>query len=82
MSGRNTTSPLDTLPALADEPEAGPVSADPVGDNIDTVLARATAVNDEDNTTLNRLSSELNEPAAGSSRTTHQTTPRSWRAAP
>lgn len=64
VSGRNTTSPLDTLPALADEPEAGPVSADPVGDDIDAVLARATAVNDEGNTTLNRLSSELNEPAA------------------
>ncbi|MFE9016354.1 hypothetical protein [Streptomyces cyaneofuscatus] len=61
----DTTSPLDTLPALPDEPEAGPVSADPVGDDIDAVLARATAVNDEDNTTLNRLTSELNEPAAG-----------------
>ncbi|MEV7253485.1 hypothetical protein [Streptomyces cyaneofuscatus] len=64
----DTTSHLNTLPplpALADEAEAGPVSADPVGDDIDTVLARATAVNDEDNTTLNRLSSELDEPAAG-----------------
>ncbi|WP_329215976.1 hypothetical protein [Streptomyces microflavus] len=59
----DTTSPLDTLPALPDEPEAGPVSADPVGDDIDAVLARASQVNDEDNTTLNRLSSELNEPA-------------------
>ncbi|MFJ9982388.1 hypothetical protein [Streptomyces cyaneofuscatus] len=56
----DTTSPLDTLPAL---PEAGPVSADPVGDDIDAVLARASAVNDEDNTTLNRLTTELNEPA-------------------
>ncbi|MBW3359332.1 hypothetical protein AB0F05_36525 [Streptomyces microflavus] len=65
VSGRNTTSPLDTPPALADEPEAGPVSADPGGDDIDAVPARATAVNDEDNTTFNRLSSELNEPAAG-----------------
>lgn len=59
----DTTSPLDTLPALANEAEAGPVSADPIGDDIDAVLARASAVNDEDNTTLNRLSSELNEPA-------------------
>ncbi|WOP07025.1 hypothetical protein R2B67_35875 [Streptomyces cyaneofuscatus] len=62
----DTTSPLNTLPplpALADEAEAGPVSADPVGDDIDTVLDRASQVNDEDNTTLNRLSSELPEPA-------------------
>ncbi|MFC9007179.1 hypothetical protein [Streptomyces microflavus] len=60
----DTTSPLDTLPALADEAEAGAVSADPVGDDIDAVLARASQVNDEDNTTLNRLTSELNEPTA------------------
>ncbi|MFE1545744.1 hypothetical protein ACFW61_35525, partial [Streptomyces microflavus] len=43
----------------------GAVSADPVGDDIDAVLARASQVNDEDNTTLNRLTSELNEPTAG-----------------
>ncbi|WP_331740280.1 hypothetical protein OG323_37155 (plasmid) [Streptomyces cyaneofuscatus] len=69
----DTTSPLDTLPALPDEPEAGrvpadeagPVPADPVGDDIDAVLARASQVNDEDNTTLNRVTSELNEPTAG-----------------
>ncbi|SCK55695.1 hypothetical protein YUYDRAFT_07379 [Streptomyces sp. ScaeMP-e48] len=61
----DTTSPLDTLPALPDEPEAWPVSTDPVGDDIDAVLARASQVNDEDNTTLNRLTSELGEPAAG-----------------
>ncbi|MER8199505.1 hypothetical protein ABTY00_36980 [Streptomyces microflavus] len=61
----DTTPPLNTLPALPDEPEAGPVSADPVGDDIDAALARASQVNDEDNTTLNRLSSELNEPPAG-----------------
>ncbi|MEV3852471.1 tetratricopeptide repeat protein [Streptomyces microflavus] len=61
----DTTPPLNTLPALPDEAEAGHMSADPVGDDIDAVLARASAVNDEDNTTLNRLSSELNEPAAG-----------------
>ncbi|MER6639722.1 hypothetical protein ABT285_29840 [Streptomyces microflavus] len=61
----DTTSPIETLPALPDESEAGPVSADPVGDDIDAVLARASQVNDEDNTTLNRLTSELDEPAAG-----------------
>ncbi|MFF6896121.1 hypothetical protein ACFY8Z_36635 [Streptomyces microflavus] len=61
----DTTSPLNTLPALPDEPEAGHMSADPVGDDIDAVLARASQVNDEDNTTLNRLTSELDEPAAG-----------------
>jgi len=61
----DTTPPLDTLPAVPDELEASHVSADPVGDDIDAVLARASQVNDEDNTTLNRLSSELNEPAAG-----------------
>ncbi|MGW5069161.1 hypothetical protein ACWEQJ_24115 [Streptomyces cyaneofuscatus] len=61
----DTTSPLDTLPALPGESEAGPVSADPVGDDIDAVLARASQVNDEDNTTLNRLTTELDEPAAG-----------------
>ncbi|GGZ18051.1 tetratricopeptide repeat protein [Streptomyces nitrosporeus] len=61
----DTTSPIDTLPALPDEPEAGPVSADPVGDDIDAVLARASQVNDEDNTTLNRVTSELNGPTAG-----------------
>ncbi|MFJ5658695.1 hypothetical protein ACIQD5_35860, partial [Streptomyces microflavus] len=38
---------------------------DPVGDDIDAVLARASQVNDEDNTTLNRLTSELNEPTVG-----------------
>ncbi|MFJ9528083.1 hypothetical protein [Streptomyces cyaneofuscatus] len=64
LRASDTTSPLDTLPALADEAEAGPVSADPVGDDIDAALARATAVNDEDNTTLNRLTSQLNEPTA------------------
>ncbi|MCD9904540.1 hypothetical protein LUR56_39695, partial [Streptomyces sp. MT29] len=61
----DTTSPLEELPVLTDEPESGPVSADPVGDDIDAVLARASQVNDEYNTTLNRLSSELNEPTAG-----------------
>ncbi|MFW3477140.1 hypothetical protein ACN24M_39390 [Streptomyces microflavus] len=61
----DTTSPIETLPALPDEPEAWPASADPVGDDIDAVLARASQVNDEDNTTLNRLTSELDEPAAG-----------------
>ncbi|MFD3739013.1 hypothetical protein [Streptomyces sp. NPDC058629] len=60
----DTTSPLEELPVLTDEPEAGPVSVDAVGDDIDAVLARATAVNDEDNTTLNRLTSELDEPTA------------------
>ncbi|MER7042176.1 hypothetical protein [Streptomyces microflavus] len=59
----DTTPPPGTLPALPDEPEAGPVSSDPVGDDIDAVLARASQVNDEDNTTLNRLTSELPEPA-------------------
>ncbi|MEW9513687.1 hypothetical protein [Streptomyces bacillaris] len=61
----DTTSPIEELPALPDEAEASHVSADPVGDDIDAALARATAVNDEDNTTLNRLSSELNGPTAG-----------------
>lgn len=61
----DTTPPPGTLPALPDEPEAGPVSSDPVGDDIDAVLARASQVNDEDNTTLNRLTTELNEPTAG-----------------
>ncbi len=61
----DTTSPLDTLPALAGEAAAGLVSADPVGDDIDAVLARASQVNAEDNTTLNRVTSELNEPTAG-----------------
>ncbi|MFE1892658.1 hypothetical protein ACFW9R_29390, partial [Streptomyces microflavus] len=61
----DTTSPPGTLPAVPDEPEAGPVSSDPVGDDIDAVLARASQVNDEDNTTLNRVTSELNEPTAG-----------------
>ncbi|MER0429996.1 hypothetical protein [Streptomyces microflavus] len=59
----DTTPPPGTLPALPDEPEARPVSSDPVGDDIDAVLARASQVNDEDNTTLNRLTSELPEPA-------------------
>ncbi|MYT83038.1 hypothetical protein YW3DRAFT_07370 [Streptomyces sp. MnatMP-M77] len=58
----DTTSPLEALPVLTDEPEADPVSVDPVGDDIDALLARATEVNEEDNTTLNRLSSELDEP--------------------
>ncbi|MEW2071394.1 hypothetical protein [Streptomyces sp. NPDC007346] len=61
----DTTSPIETLPALPDETEAWPVSSDPVGDDIDAVLARASQVNDENNTTLNRLTSELDEPAAG-----------------
>ncbi|WP_327270807.1 tetratricopeptide repeat protein (plasmid) [Streptomyces sp. NBC_01218] len=61
----DTTSPLDTLPALADEPQEHHASADPVGDDIDAALAHASAVNDEDNTTLNRVTSQLNEPAAG-----------------
>ncbi|MFD7765072.1 hypothetical protein [Streptomyces microflavus] len=61
----DTTPPPGTLPALPDEPEARPVSSDPVGDDIDAVLARASQVNDEDNTTLNRLTTELNEPTAG-----------------
>ncbi|QKW41069.1 hypothetical protein [Streptomyces microflavus] len=61
----DATSPLSTLPAVPDEPEARPVSSDPVGDDIDAVLARASQVNDEDNTTLNRLTSELSEPTAG-----------------
>ncbi|MFJ8762878.1 hypothetical protein [Streptomyces cyaneofuscatus] len=63
LRASDTTPPLNTLPALPDEPEAGPVSSDPVGDDIDAVLARASQVNDEDNTTLNRLTSELPEPA-------------------
>ncbi|MFD6632501.1 hypothetical protein ACFWEL_29755, partial [Streptomyces anulatus] len=61
----DTTSPLEALPTLADELQEYPVSADPVGDDIDAALAHASAVNDEDNTTLNRLSSELDEPTAG-----------------
>ncbi|MFE1334774.1 hypothetical protein [Streptomyces microflavus] len=61
----DATSPLSTLPAVPGEPEAGRVSSDPVGDDIDAVLARASQVNDEDNTTLNRLTSELSEPTAG-----------------
>ncbi|MER6641053.1 tetratricopeptide repeat protein [Streptomyces microflavus] len=65
LRAADTTSPISTLPALPDEPEAGPVSADPVGDDIDAVLARASEVNDEDNTTLNRVTSELGEPSAG-----------------
>ncbi|MFT9671197.1 hypothetical protein ACMZ5F_25230 [Streptomyces rhizosphaericola] len=64
----DTTSPLDALPGSAEEDyglgKRRP-SADPVGDDIDAALARASKVNDEDNTTLNRLSSELDEPAAG-----------------
>ncbi|MFE3476239.1 hypothetical protein ACFXOI_32285 [Streptomyces bacillaris] len=60
----DTTSPIDTLPALADAPQEHHASADPVGDDIDAVLARASQVNDEDNTTLNRLTNELNEPTA------------------
>ncbi|MFF2235709.1 tetratricopeptide repeat protein, partial [Streptomyces anulatus] len=61
----DTTSPISTLPVLPDEPEPGHVSADPVGDDIDAALAHASQVNDEDNTTLNHLSSELDEPTAG-----------------
>ncbi|MFJ9656203.1 tetratricopeptide repeat protein [Streptomyces microflavus] len=60
----DTTSPVEALPVLADEPSEKPYSADPVGDDIDAVLARAGAVNEEDNTTLNRVTSELNEPTA------------------
>ncbi|SCK55714.1 Tetratricopeptide repeat-containing protein [Streptomyces sp. ScaeMP-e48] len=60
----DTTSPLDALPALADELQEHRLSADPVGDDIDAVLARASAVNEEDNTTLNRVTSELSEPTA------------------
>ncbi|MEW2071397.1 hypothetical protein [Streptomyces sp. NPDC007346] len=61
----DTASPLDALPVLADELQEHRLSADPVGDDIDAVLARASAVNEEDNTTLNRVTSELNEPTAG-----------------
>ncbi|MFF0408451.1 hypothetical protein [[Kitasatospora] papulosa] len=61
----DTSSPLESLPVLTDEPEASQHSADPVGDDIDAALARASAVNDEDNTTLNRVTSELNDPAEG-----------------
>ncbi|MFF2721338.1 hypothetical protein [Streptomyces sp. NPDC058011] len=60
----DTASPLGTLPVLADEPQEDHVSADPVGDGIEAVLARASAVNDEDNTSLNRVTSELDEPTA------------------
>ncbi|WP_331724923.1 hypothetical protein OHB07_39460 (plasmid) [Streptomyces sp. NBC_00111] len=60
----DTTSPLEAFPVLADEPQENRSSADPVGDDIDAVLARASAVNDEDNTTLNRVTSELDEPTA------------------
>ncbi|MGW7097620.1 hypothetical protein [Streptomyces sp. NPDC054874] len=61
----DTTSPLETLPVVADEPQEHHASTNPVGDDIDAALAHAGQVNDEDNTTLNRLTSELNEPAAG-----------------
>ncbi|MGW5296188.1 DUF3710 domain-containing protein [Streptomyces bacillaris] len=64
----DTISRLDALPGLAEEDyglgKRRP-SADPVGDDIDAALARASAVNDEENTALNRLSSELDEPVAG-----------------
>ncbi|MFJ9690403.1 hypothetical protein ACIRRX_32535, partial [Streptomyces bacillaris] len=64
----DTASPLDALPGSA-EGDYGlggrRSSADPVGDDIDAALARASAVNDEENTALNRLSSELDEPVAG-----------------
>ncbi|MFE9701614.1 MULTISPECIES: hypothetical protein [unclassified Streptomyces] len=60
----DTTSPVPALPALAGEPQEHHASADPVGDDIDAALAHASQVNDEDNTTLNRVTSELNEPTA------------------
>ncbi|MFT9786486.1 hypothetical protein ACMZ5E_09700 [Streptomyces rhizosphaericola] len=61
----DTASPLDTLPALVDGPQEHYTSADPVGDDIEAALAHVSAVNDEDNITLNRVSSELDEPVMG-----------------
>ncbi|WP_369276712.1 tetratricopeptide repeat protein [Streptomyces bobili] len=60
----DTSSPLDALPALIEEPAEQPRSADPVGDDIDAVLARASAVNDEDNDTLTRVTSQLDDTTA------------------
>ncbi|MFB6698407.1 tetratricopeptide repeat protein, partial [Streptomyces rubiginosohelvolus] len=54
-------SPINTLPTLIYEVDEGRRSSDPVGDDIDAVLARATTVNDEDNDTLTRVTSQLNE---------------------
>ncbi|MCA1272381.1 hypothetical protein LCE32_20345, partial [Streptomyces sp. 7G] len=56
-------SPLDRLPAVIAEPDptqqSGPM--DPVGDDIDHLLVRAGTVNDEDDDTLSRVASELDE---------------------
>ncbi|MFC8201695.1 hypothetical protein ACFUTV_40900 [Streptomyces sp. NPDC057298] len=57
----DAASPLDALPDLVEEPVEKLHSTDPVGDDIDAVLARANAVNDEDNDTLCRVSSQLDD---------------------
>ncbi|MFF2776066.1 hypothetical protein ACFVU3_14265 [Streptomyces sp. NPDC058052] len=53
-------SPHDHLPLLAGEPSQGPAeSGDAEADDIDAALARATAVNDEDGDTIDRISAEV-----------------------
>ncbi|MFD4756901.1 tetratricopeptide repeat protein [Streptomyces sp. NPDC058426] len=53
---------LDSALVVPEQPDHGRTNAatsDPVGDDIDEVLARASAVNDEDTSTLSQVSSEL-----------------------
>ncbi|MFD3679866.1 tetratricopeptide repeat protein [Streptomyces sp. NPDC058613] len=57
-------SPHDHLPGLttaASPPMPGPVSEDPEGDDIDAALARASAINDTDAVTVDRITTELTE---------------------
>ncbi|WP_405786543.1 tetratricopeptide repeat protein [Streptomyces sp. NBC_00029] len=57
-------SPHDHLPGLASAlpPLApGPVSEDPEGDDIDTALARASAINETDANTVDRITTQLDD---------------------
>ncbi|TWF97363.1 tetratricopeptide repeat protein [Kitasatospora viridis] len=55
------TAPDDAVPP----PPGVTTSADPVGDDIDQALARATTVNDTDEETLRRITDELQDTAEG-----------------
>ncbi|MGW7117074.1 hypothetical protein ACWGI5_31610, partial [Streptomyces xanthophaeus] len=57
------TAPHERLPGLAHLAPGEETSADPEADDIDAVLERVSAVNDTDDDTVNRITTELGEPS-------------------
>ncbi|MFE2530043.1 hypothetical protein ACFXEL_38110 [Streptomyces sp. NPDC059382] len=55
----------DHLPDLAPFPQGGETSADPEADDIDAALARVSAVNDTDDDTVSRITTELGDTPSG-----------------